>query len=200
MNLTDANLQPAPCLPCCAANVPSVCYFTLPPPIGASPYANINVATDVIANQTNNCAGYITSATYVGFTAEANSSAVTLNAAGNVATTGMPMYFWAGLTAGTSEVLSMAYALSGGFAGVIAASVYDATGNIVQNFSSTTNGNPFVTSALSAGAYEIEFAASALLGLDETLFANVATTSNQAMTPCVVRAAYGNVPDYLVCT
>lgn len=192
------DFSPAPCMPCCT--VPVTCYLTLPPPVGATPYSDINTATSAIASQTNNCAGFFDAANFIAFSCFSSATAITTNAAGDTSTTGVPFFFWNGLYAASGDVLSIAYSLSGGFAGALSANIFDATGNLVESFSSSTNGNPFVSSALpNTGAYEIQIGASALLMPGENLYANSVITTSGTMIPCGIRAAYGNVPDYVVC-
>lgn len=200
LNWTTGDLMvPAGCLPCCVA--PAVtCYLTLPPPIGASPYANVNVATDVISNQTSGCLGFIDATSFVGFTASSNNTASNVSASGNVATSGVPFYFWTGLSGGSGDAISIDYTLVGGFGGSFSANIWDANGNVVESFTSASNGNPFVSAGLPAdGCYALEFGASALLMPNETLTATAIVTTNGAFSPSGIRAAYGNVPDYLVC-
>jgi len=200
INWTTYDYSPAPCLPCC--EVPAVtCYLTLPPPIGGTPYANSTEASAIINEQTSNCLVFINSASFVALSASANATAIAAGVSGNLATTGVPIFPWVGLGAEAADVLTMAYPLIGAFGATMTANIYDSAGNIVEGFTSWDNRNPFVSAGLpDAGCYTIEFAASALLMPTDTLTANIVVTTSGNMNPATVRAAYGNVPDYVICT
>lgn len=189
------DFSPAPCMPCCV--VPVTCYLTLPPPIGASPYANITEATAVIANQTAGClvfanadfanGGHITSlaassasnsaiVNYVGLDASA------LSAVGKV---------WVGCQVEANTYLNVAYSSTSDtydteftFSnGSSAGSISGASGSVLINV---------------ADNIACEFVCSNVFGAGDMAI-DVNIFSPTSVNFCGIRAAYGNVPDYVVC-
>lgn len=197
MNWTTYDFSPAPCLPCCNALPPS-CYLTIPPPVGASPYANISEATTAISNRTSGCTAFANgTGTINSFSASTIANGVTTTIDGNpLGGLNAGAAVWVGLNISAQATLT--YDFSVVTASVLSADIdiYDVAGSLVASNSGVS---PTLTANVNtAGVYEVRLSLVSTDFTSDIFTQNV--TANVSTNACGIRAAYGNVPDYLVCT
>lgn len=183
-----------PCT-CCGAT----CYLTIPPPVGATPYANLTDATAAIADRTASCIAFADgSGTLNTFTASAGTNSISMVANGNPFP-GINALFhgWFAMDISAAATLTYTFSLGTGTVTGAQIDVYDDTGTLVDTDSGATS--PLSVSVGSAGIYEVRviLVSDVLLG-DDTF--NCDVSCDEDATVCSIRAAYGGTPDYLICT
>lgn len=183
----------APCLPC----PPVDCYLTIPPPIGASPYADLTEATAAIADRTASCIAFADNAgTISSFTATAGTDSISMVIDGNP--DGSPTAqatLWVGFSISAAATLTYTFTLTTGTILAATIEIYDNTGSLVDSDSGSTS--PLSASVGAAGEYEIRVTLTSDQSSDTF---NCDVSSDVSATLCIIRAAYGGTPDYLVCT
>jgi len=182
-------------MPCCAAV--ATCYLTLPPPIGDTPYADLTEATAAIADRTEACIAFASGAGSISsFTATSANNSVAISIAGNPS---------GGLSPGTQSWISLnidapaliTYAFSVGTGSVLSADIDVYASNGVSVNTNTGGTSPLEVAVATAGIYAIRAILTSTEFGTDTFNQNVSANANAVA--CGIRAAYGNVPDYLVC-
>lgn len=182
----------APCLPC-----PVGCLFTIPPPIGASPYADLTEATAAIADRTASCLAFADNAgTISSFSATPGTNSVAIVIVGNPdGSPGAQATLWVGFSISAAATLTYTFSLGVGTIGAATLAVYDDTGSLVDSDSGSTS--PLTVAVGAAGTYEVKM----ILTSDQSSDTfNCDIESDVSAIPCTIQAAYGGTPDYLVCT
>lgn len=184
--------------PCCCGGS---CLFTLPPPVGGTPYATLADATAAINNQTASCKGYVNlqaGGLLTSFTATTGTNSLTLNVVGNPDNApSCQAHVWASFILKASSTLTIATTTIGTQLGG-SYELFDSTGT---SLGTTTGVGTQTISITSDGTYEL----SAIVTTNTPGFGggsdtfNIPMSSNNTMTICTIRAAYGAGPSYLVC-
>lgn len=167
------------------------CLFTLPPPIGGSPYADSTAATDAINDQTASCISYVElggGGTLTAFTATSGTNTISTFAEGNP--DGAPSCqatVWFAGSFSASGTISITLTIGSFFDGSCV--LYDDTGSSVD----TDSGSASMSLAVpSDGNYEVKIVGVSSVpgfggGSDTFTFDS---SFDSTMTICTIRAAY----------
>ena len=174
-------------------------YLTLPPPIGASPYANLGVASGVMAAQVSNCVGFVESdGSVTAFSASPISNGASFSATGSSIgdSPTCVMNVWCGLNLKAGAIITINRSAAGG--------ILDSSSDLINSagvyVDSKTGAGPMFLTCPADGNYEIRVSViSATPNTPPFTSFSISAISNLAATNLPIRAAYGVGPSYLGC-